>query len=70
MKDAALRRWHQAEMKICMSGLIEPTAELAGSWGVGLKQIKIQKMFEIDLASQANSALLEASQPTQKRTTP
>jgi hypothetical protein len=70
MKDAALRRWHQAEMKICMSGVDWTFGKLAGSWGVGLKQIKIQKMFAIDLASQANSALLEASQPTQKRTTP
>jgi hypothetical protein len=30
----------------------------------------IQKKMRIDLASQANSALLQASQPTQKRTNP
>jgi hypothetical protein len=55
-KDANLHVW-------CRSTF----GKFAGSWGVGLKQKMIQKMIGIDLASQANSALLQTSQQTNRR---
>jgi hypothetical protein len=49
----------------CVSG-IRQRCKFAEDCFVGLKQKKIQKLFEIDLALQADSALLEASQHTKR----
>jgi len=56
-------------MQICTICRRATFCKFAESWSVRLTARKNQKVIEIDLASQANSALLEASQHTNRRLT-